>query len=43
MTAFVKETVSDIRRGRESWRVLFLFSSLSFAISVAAALAQRGF
>jgi hypothetical protein len=42
MTAFVKETVSDIRRGRESWRVLFLFSSLSFVISVAAALARHG-
>jgi hypothetical protein len=35
MTAFVQQTVSDIRKGRESWRVLFVFSILSFAISVA--------
>jgi len=38
MTAFVHQTLSDIRRGRDSWRVVFFFSAFSFAISVAAAL-----
>jgi hypothetical protein len=37
MIAFVNQTVSDIRRGRESWRVMILFSAFSFAISVIAA------
>ncbi|MCU1244955.1 MAG: hypothetical protein JWN02_865, partial [Acidobacteria bacterium] len=37
MIAFVNQTVSDIRRGRESWRVMTLFSAFSFAISVIAA------
>jgi hypothetical protein len=41
MTAFVNKTVSDIRGGRDSWRVVILFSSLSFAISIATTLARH--
>lgn len=41
MSAFVNNTMSDIRSGRQSWRVLFVFSSLSFVIAIAhAAIAQ---
>jgi len=36
MTAFVNQTVADIRSGRETWRVLFVFSALSLVISLAA-------
>jgi hypothetical protein len=43
MLAFVNQTVSDIRRGRESWRVMILFSAFSFAISVIAALLSHPF
>jgi hypothetical protein len=35
MTHFLKETMSDIRGGRQSWRVLSVFSGSSFVISVA--------
>ena len=43
MTAFVNKTVSDIRSGRDTWRVVFLFSSLSFVISVATTMARHAF
>lgn len=35
MTAFMNKTISDIRGGRETWRVVTLFSMVSMAISVA--------
>ncbi|HEX8172474.1 MAG TPA: hypothetical protein VF824_18205 [Thermoanaerobaculia bacterium] len=38
MTAFVNETLTDIRRGRQSWRVLVTFCLPSFVVSVATSL-----
>lgn len=38
MSKFVNETINDIRGGRDSWRVLAMFSAPSFLIAVAAAL-----
>lgn len=43
MTAFVNKTVSDIRSGRDSWRVVSLFSSLAFVLSIATTLARHAF
>ena len=39
MTAFVIETLADIRGGRQSWRVILALSLPSLAIAVAARLA----
>jgi hypothetical protein len=39
MTDFVHHTMSDIRGGRQSWRVILAFCIPSLAISIAASLA----
>ncbi len=33
MSQFLRHAVEDMRAGRESWRVLTLFSILAFALS----------
>ncbi|HEX7150954.1 MAG TPA: hypothetical protein VF618_05660 [Thermoanaerobaculia bacterium] len=43
MSHFVEHTLTDIRRGRQTWRVIAALSSASFVIAVAAALLQQGF
>jgi hypothetical protein len=43
MNAFMKNTIKDIRGGRESWRVFSLFSASSFFISVATVLVRQPF
>ena len=35
MTAFINQTMSDIRGGRESWRVFTVLSAISMFVSVA--------
>ena len=35
MSKFVHETINDIKGGRESWRVLAMFTAPSFVIAVA--------
>ena len=35
MSRFLTDTLTDIRGGRESWRVLTIASALSFVIAVA--------
>ena len=37
MSAFLNHTLSDIRGGRESWRVFTLFAVPSFVIAIAVA------
>jgi len=39
MTAFMIDTLADMRGGRQSWRVILTFCIPSLAIGVAAALA----
>ena len=39
MTAFMNETLADMRGGRQSWRVILTFCLPSLAIAVATALA----
>lgn len=34
MTRFMTETLIDIRRGRESWRVFVAFCAPSFALTI---------
>ena len=41
MSRFVTETITDIRRGRESWRVFVAFCAPSFVLAVVAATLQR--
>jgi hypothetical protein len=43
MKAFVKSTITDIRGGRDSWRVLFILSLVSFTISVATVVLRQPF
>lgn len=43
MTNFMKNTMSDIRAGRQSWRVMSVFSGSSLMISVAAVLLHQPF
>ncbi|HKO00916.1 MAG TPA: hypothetical protein VJ032_04425 [Thermoanaerobaculia bacterium] len=43
MTHFLKDTMSDIRGGRQSWRVVTIFSGSSFVISVATYLISNPF
>ncbi len=38
--AFLADTVSDLRGGKESWRIFTIFSAISFAASVAVTLAR---
>ena len=40
MRRFFNETLSDIRRGRETWRVFVLLGGPAFLVAVAATLAQ---
>ena len=42
MTHFIDSTLNDMRGGRQSWRVVMLFSIPSFALSFTAALVQFG-
>lgn len=41
MSHFLSQTMTDIRRGRESWRVFVALCAPSFAMAVAVALALR--
>ena len=41
MSRFVNETLTDIRHGRESWRVFVAVCAPSFAIAVFIAIVQR--
>ena len=34
MTRFLNDTLTDIRSGRESWRVVTLASAVSFVVAV---------
>jgi hypothetical protein len=43
MSRFVQMTMSDIRGGRESWRVLITISTPAFVIAVCAALLRAAF
>lgn len=40
MAKLITSTLSDMRKGRETWRVISLFTAASFIISVATTLAQ---
>ena len=40
MSRFLVNTLSDIRGGRESWRVLTVASTLSFAIAIVVRMAH---
>jgi energy-converting hydrogenase Eha subunit A len=39
MSEFLTQTITDMRSGRDSWRVVAVFSTVSFAIGLAAVLA----
>lgn len=41
MSEFIQETVTDLRRGRESWRVHLLLAIPSFLLAMGLALASR--
>lgn len=41
MTRFLTATITDIRRGRETWRVFLVFCAPSFALAIGAAIVQR--
>jgi hypothetical protein len=43
MNSFFKNTLSDIRGGRQSWRVVSLLSGSSFVISIASVLIRQPF
>ena len=43
MSRFVKETISDIRGGRQSWRVVVSMTVPAFAVSILAAILQSPF
>lgn len=43
MSRFLNETMSDIRGGRQSWRVVVTMSVPAFLLSIAAAVAQHPF
>lgn len=38
MSDFIHDTMSDIRGGRQSWRVILMFCVPALAISIAASL-----
>ena len=40
MSRFVNETISDMRSGRESWRVFIALGGPAFAIAVVLSLIQ---
>jgi len=35
MSHFIQNTMSDIRSGRESWRIFMAFGSLAFTVAIA--------
>jgi hypothetical protein len=35
MTHFIQSTLTDIRTGRETWRVFAMLSSVAFSVAVA--------
>jgi hypothetical protein len=41
MTRFLTDTLTDIRRGRESWRVFVAFCAPSFALALFTESIQR--
>ena len=41
MSRFLNETMTDIRAGRESWRVFVAVCTPSFALTLVAAVLQR--
>ncbi|MCU1231864.1 MAG: hypothetical protein JWO97_4748 [Acidobacteria bacterium] len=43
MNAFMSRTMADIRGGRQSWRVVSVFSFASLAIAVMNVVIGRGF
>jgi hypothetical protein len=43
MSTFLKETISDIRGGRESWRVVVSMTVPAFVVSILAAVVQHPF
>ena len=40
MNRFLNETMSDLRGGRETWRVFVLLASPAFVVAVAVTLVQ---
>lgn len=42
MSQFLNETISDIRCGRETWRVIVALAGPAFAIAVVMSLLQIG-
>lgn len=42
MSYFVNQTIADIRKGRETWRVFIAFGVPSFVVAFGVALAQLG-
>jgi hypothetical protein len=42
MSRFLNETMIDIRRGRETWRVFVALGAPSFVVAVALTLIQLG-
>lgn len=41
MSRFLNETITDIRRGRETWRVFVALCTPSFVLAVATAVLQH--
>ena len=41
MSRFLTDTMTDIRRGRETWRVFVAVCAPSFALAIATAVFQR--
>lgn len=41
MSEFLNETISDIRRGRETWRVFIAFCTPAFVMAVAVAVMRN--
>jgi hypothetical protein len=41
MSRFLNATLSDLRRGRETWRVFVALGSPSFAVAVAVGLLRQ--
>lgn len=41
MNRFLTETLTDIRRGRETWRVFVAFCAPAFALALLSATLQR--
>jgi hypothetical protein len=35
MSHFIQDTITDIRSGRESWRIFTAFGTLAFTVAIA--------